>query len=427
MALSQQTAFESPKANSGANLLAMLFSANNTAQPTTNGKQQTPSKRAQPLNCSFEQQTLNQKPPHVAQRRHQSTGHPSKLNVNGKNESNNSSRSNGRSPHGPKQAHDCYSSPQKQQQPLKTPRPSPNVDQSDVQRLLASLLNSNISSDSSQPSTFSPLNKKSGDHTQSSATNALFETSKSNSTINRSVTTPVDQLIPKTTTDGTNEENIELRDLVTWHDEDEEPLDERFYMELADPSLIAGWNPSEMFKYNEKMHKISSSYDEKTYSNHYSTPLSKSTSKTTMKKASQLAQEIEKRVIDEGRVTPESSDDDEAFEADRKSREMQVNHVRQLHQLNQLRLIQRQKNLKLAVNNQLDVFTNEDNVPKQLKTKPSYNNKTSPPRPTTGQVTATPAENMSMGEQPSRFNHLGHNNIKSVTSSSRNILRSCLV
>lgn len=127
----------------------------------------------------------------------------------------------------------------------------------------------------------------------------------------------------------------EMRNLESWHDEDEEPIDDSCYQELVDPSNSNGWSADEMFKYNERMHKITSSYNERTLSDNYTTPLPKINSKTTMRLATQLAKEIEERVIAEGRITPESSDDDELFKAERMKRvqlKQKKQHLRQQKQ-----------------------------------------------------------------------------------------------
>lgn len=139
----------------------------------------------------------------------------------------------------------------------------------------------------------------------------------------------------------------EMRVLESWHDEDASPIDEASYIELADPSNANGWSADEMFKYNERMHKITSNYSEKTLTS-YTTPLPENNSKYSIKLASKLAKEIEDKVLAEGRITPESSDDDELFEKELKqkrstcaksnrqqrSAEKLMSHLKNLHRQN---------------------------------------------------------------------------------------------
>jgi len=115
---------------------------------------------------------------------------------------------------------------------------------------------------------------------------------------------------------GAENSHVKLRNLESWVDEDQGPMDDSCYHELVG----RGWNVDDMFKYNEKMHKITTSYNEKTLSDNYTTPLPKTKSKATTRLATQLAKEIEERVTAEGRITPESSDDDDLFEIESRRR-----------------------------------------------------------------------------------------------------------
>lgn len=114
-----------------------------------------------------------------------------------------------------------------------------------------------------------------------------------------------------------SDEDPKPRCLESWHDESGEHLDDNCYQELVHPSNSKGWSADDMFEYNETNHNVISSYNEKTLAKDYTTPLPKAKSKTTERLAAKLAKEIEDRVIAEGRITPESSDDDELFEAER--------------------------------------------------------------------------------------------------------------
>lgn len=189
----------------------------------------------------------------------------------------------------------------------------------------------------------------------------------------------------------------ELRNLESWHDEDAKKLDESHYQELVELGNSNGWSADEMFKYNEKMHKITSSYSEKVLSGNYTTPLPKTNSKTTIRLAGQLAKEIEDRVIAEGRITPESSDDDELFENERLRRK-QINQQRRL--ATQQRSRQRPSN-----NHSFMLHTN-----KNIESSSHYSNSTE--TPATASLSSSPTMNDTI--------------IKPVTCSSRNILRTCL-
>lgn len=205
--------------------------------------------------------------------------------------------------------------------------------------------------------------------------------------------------------------NVELRSLESWHDDDEEKLDDSCYHELVDSNNTNGWSADEMFKYNEKRHKILSSYNERTLTE-YTTPLSKNKSKTTVRMASKLAKEIEDRVVAEGRITPESSDDDELFELERRQR-------KQLKKLDQF------KNIESAINDSRtnqslnQAFTNRSNNDFNGISSVRRSNKSSSHH---SNSSATPAT-ASLASSPT-LNDPG--NIKHVTSSSRNILRACL-
>lgn len=198
--------------------------------------------------------------------------------------------------------------------------------------------------------------------------------------------------------------DVEMRNLESWHDEDEEPVDDSCYQELVDPSNSNGWSADEMFKYNERMHKITSSYNERTLSDNYTTPLPKINSKTTMRLATQLAKEIEERVIAEGRITPESSDDDELFETERMKR-VQLKQQRQLDQLKNLN-----HHSQHRFSNNHGLLMNNVCMNKTTKSSSQYSNSTE--TPVTASLSSSPTLNDTI--------------IKPVTSSSRNILRTCL-
>lgn len=191
------------------------------------------------------------------------------------------------------------------------------------------------------------------------------------------------------------DDQCELRNLESWHDEDAKKLDSSHYQELVELGNSNGWSADEMFKYNEKMHKITSSYSEKTLSGKYTTPLPKTNSKTTIKLATQLAKEIQDRVIAEGRITPESSDDDELFENNRMRRE----------QMNQQRRMVSQHRQRPSNNHSFVLHTN-----KTIESSSHYSNSTE--TPATASLSSSPTLNDTV--------------IKPVTCSSRNILRTCL-
>lgn len=219
-------------------------------------------------------------------------------------------------------------------------------------------------------------------------------------------------------------DHVQLRNLETWNDEDGIRLDESFYQELVDPSNSNGWSADEMFKYNEKMHKINSNYNEKTLADNYTTPVPKMNSRMTIKMASQLAKEIEDRVIAEGRVTPESSDDDELFDNERMKR-VQLKQQKQLdklksiqrqtqqHQQNQQQQLNHQQQQQRYSNNNLALLMNNLRASKAAAESSSsqYSN-SSNKTPATTSLSSSPTLNDTC--------------IKPVTSSSRNILRTCL-
>lgn len=245
--------------------------------------------------------------------------------------------------------------------------------------------------------------------TSSSSSNSTFTDKDSSSATKLLVSLVSGNSKPTIETD-----QVELRNLESWHDEDEERLDDSCYQELVDPSNSNGWSADEMFKYNEKMHKISSSYTEKTLSDNYTTPLPKINSKTTMRLASQLAKEIEDRVLAEGRITPESSDDDELFEHER----MQRVKLKQHKDLDQLKNYQHQlqrhsqnrcsNNQGFSINNVSSSKTTTTTT--TTKSSSQYSNSTE--TPATASLSSSPTLNDTI--------------IKPVTSSSRNILRTCL-
>lgn len=231
--------------------------------------------------------------------------------------------------------------------------------------------------------------------------------------------------------------HLELRTLEIWHDDDSKLLGPDTCQELTDINNTERWSADEMFKYNEKMHKVTSTYNERTLGEKYTTPLSKSSSKTAIKMATQLAREIEKRIIDEGRKTPESSDDDELFEAVRKQQKkvqcpklhqpsqanQALNLLQQLQKqqkhLNQLKSNQqRQSNHTRLSDNQVNLINNliaQKNTSKMLSHDLSSPNQNS----LNGKHNHRPPS-------LSTNSTLKHTIIRPVSSSSRNILRSCL-
>lgn len=208
---------------------------------------------------------------------------------------------------------------------------------------------------------------------------------------------------------------IELRNLETWHDEDEKSIDEKFYVELADPSNPNGWSADEMFKYNEKMHNINSDYTEKTLAHEYNTPL---TGPKSVRRAAQLAKEIEKKVMEEGRVTPESSDDDELFEAERRIRMKQHRAQSRLHELQQ-----QQKHLNQSKNAQRQ----QSNLHRFSTQQPTLVNNVATQKTNSKPIPQYCNFPKSIQKQLLTSRTLNHAEVKTVTSSSRNILRSCLV
>lgn len=228
--------------------------------------------------------------------------------------------------------------------------------------------------------------------------------------------------------------HVELRNLESWHDESEGQLDDSCYQELVDSGNTNGWSADEMFKYNEKRHKILSSYSEKTLSGEYTTPVSKVKSKTTLRLATKLAKEIEDRVMAEGRVTPESSDDDELFERERTKR-IQMKQLKQLDQLKNLKTISNGINHSQArhsTNGTTTTTTNTTNMinkyfastntvnyrsvnSAQKSNRSSSQHSNSSATPATASLSSSPTLNDS--------NMI----MKPVASSSRNILRTCLI
>lgn len=203
--------------------------------------------------------------------------------------------------------------------------------------------------------------------------------------------------------------NSGLRDLESWHDEDEVPLDESCYQELADIDDSIGWSADEMFRYNERIHKVTSTYSDKILAGNYTTPLPKNNSKYSIKLATKLAQEIEDRVLAEGRVTPESSDDDEQFENKRENRRAQR---RQPFQSNQSRPHHHYRTQERHQINNQDSTTRINNHEKKVEAEKSSQYSNSTETPITASLSSSPTINETL--------------IKPVTSSSRNILRTCL-
>lgn len=240
-----------------------------------------------------------------------------------------------------------------------------------------------------------------------SSTSSSSSNSTSNDKDSISATKLLVSLVSGNSKPANGTDQVEMRNLESWHDDDEDRLDDSCYQELVDPSNSNGWSADEMFKYNEKMHKITSSYNEKTLSDNYTTPLPRINSKTTMILASQLAKEIEDRVLAEGRITPESSDDDELFEQERTQR---VKLKQQKQHLDQLKNLQRHSQNRCL--NIQGFSMNNMSSSKTTTTKSSSQYSNSTETPATASLSSSPTLNDTI--------------IKPVTSSSRNILRTCL-
>lgn len=277
---------------------------------------------------------------------------------------------------------------------------------SSAAQLLASLLNGAASSSSSSSSTAS-----------SATTN---KQTANNKLLSNNVTMP-NAKVQNVSSIETMPSPVVLRNLESWHDENEDQVDDSCYQELVDSGNRNGWSADEMFKYNERRHKVASSYNEKTLAGNYTTPLSKNKSKSTNRLATQLAKEIKDRVIAEGRITPESSDDDELFES-RLTHKVQLKQLKQLDQLKNLKAI---NNITISNNCQLQSrFSSTLNgrplnhqhvltgTRKSNKSSSQYSNSSA--TPATASLSSSPTLNDSS------------NVIKPVTSSSRNILRTCL-
>lgn len=193
--------------------------------------------------------------------------------------------------------------------------------------------------------------------------------------------------------------NHELKYLKNWDDEDADKsdLDESIFKELADSDNGNGWKADEMFEYNEKMHKIHTTYNEKTLSTNYTTPLPKSNCKVSRnrhKLAEKLAEQIQLET--NGRVTPESSDDDEVYELERLKRKQ--------HQHNSSSQSRRQ----ISNHDCQDRFKPDSEL---KRNKSSSRHSTSTETPATISLSSSPTLNEA---------------IRPITSSSRNILRTCL-
>lgn len=309
--------------------------------------------------------------------------------------------------------------------------------------LIASLLNGSAKNlISSLPSSSPSSGPKSASSSSSSSlpltkTTATFTTTvaKQQGPSDRSPAKP-NQSSPKQVmihaSTETTPNPIELRNLETWYDEDEGQVDDSCYQELVDSGNTNGWSADEMFKYNEKRHKILSSYSEKTLSGEYTTPVSKAKSKTTLRMATKLAKEIEDKVIAEGRVTPESSDDDELFEKER-TRRLQMKQLKQLDQLKSLQHLKsitngtnhsqprHSTNVSTTTNTMINKYfastnTNYSSVNSARKSnRSSSQHSNSSATPATASLSSSPTLNDS--------NMI----MKPVASSSRNILRACLI
>lgn len=250
-----------------------------------------------------------------------------------------------------------------------------------------------------------------------------------------------------------NEPNypVELRNLQTWHDEDEKMVDESCYQELVDLGNTNGWSADDMFKYNEKRHKITSSYDEKTLGDKYTTPLPQIKSKTTIRMATKLAKEIEDKVQLEGRITPESSDDDELFELERNRRsqlkqQKQFDQLRSLKAINSLSIHSQNGRSSNNNHNHVDLIGSsgssdngggsssgraKSNDPRPYpnhhdKIAPSGNRRTSNKSSSRHSNSSTTPVTASLSSSPTLNDSISHNHVIKMASSSRNILRTCL-
>lgn len=209
-----------------------------------------------------------------------------------------------------------------------------------------------------------------------------------------------------------NINSSQLRNLETWYDEGGRSLDDRFYQELADSNENEGWKADDMFEYNERMHHIYTTYNERTLSDKYTTPLPKLAAKSSKSKsrlATKIAEAIEQNT--NGRVTPESSDDDELFEKERmkriqvKRRYELLKNERQIQDINDSQQLTKGSNdLK---NGAIIINGNSKGINKLSSSH--YSNSTE--TPATASLSSSPVLNES---------------VRPITSSSRNILRACL-
>lgn len=300
----------------------------------------------------------------------------------------------------------------------------------DAAKFLLSLVNGNASSINIPPRPF-----LSSSTSSSSSTTSPPTTAKAISSMIKSTSAMANNHLSATSSSSTTNTNnnhelnghVNLRDLEIWRDEDGKRLDDSFYQELVDPSNSNGWKPEDMFKFNETNHNIKSNYNEKTLADNYTTPVPKTDSKMTIRMASQLAKEIEERVIAEARYTPESSDDDELFNNERMKRVQ----LKQQKQLDKLKNIQRQtqnqqKNQQQQLNQQQQQLNQQqqqrysnsnlaflmNNLSASGKSSSSQYSNSSNKTPATTSLSSSPTLNDTC--------------IKPVTSSSRNILRTCL-
>lgn len=328
-------------------------------------------------------------------------------------------------------------SPAQQQKVLMLPETRTNID-SDIkkesiqsspikqttQAMSASNLISSLLNRSAQSSSLPPTN------TTATYTTTIAEPSRESTSKSASVSRKAGPSQQPGVSSELVSDNVELRNLESWFDEDAEKIDESQYQELVDSGDLNGWSADEMFKYNEKRHKIMSSFNHRTLSQRYSTPLSKNKSKLNSNLASKLAEEIKERAIAVGRVTPESSDDDEQFEQERRRR-LQLKQLKQLDQL---------KNLNSATNDQCN-NQKQDRRSSTIR-KPGCNNYKSPiashnisarkvskPNSQLSDSSATPATISSTSSSPKPIDSsiISTSSSKSISSSSRNILRTSLI
>ncbi|KAG9509161.1 putative carbonic anhydrase-like protein 1 [Fragariocoptes setiger] len=148
-----------------------------------------------------------------------------------------------------------------------------------------------------------------------------------------------------------NNPSDEMRQLEIWQDDDlkDGTLEPSLYGELMSAGSTGGWDPNDMFKFNEIIYNVTTTYDDQTMNKNYTIPLAcdvngiahkpnkgkvsrdKRNRAARHRIAAMIAQEIEDDLDAMGRVTPESSDDDEIYKMaespGKKSQNRQPNHL----------------------------------------------------------------------------------------------------